>query len=87
MSNREMSRGRWAWDDFGAPRLDDRTIMLATDMELIAQMQKVVAEIRKRAEASPAFYELAGLLLNLPKSEPLTKGLFASIGVQSKDGA
>ncbi len=72
-------RGRWAWDDFGAPRLNDRTIALATDFELIGHLEKVMAEVRLRAERNPGFYELYGLLLNLPKREQPTKGLFADI--------
>jgi hypothetical protein len=87
MSNREMSRGRWAWDDFGAPRPDDRTISLATDFELVEILRKATAELQRRAQHNPGLYELYGLLLNLPKIEPLTKGLFTSIGVKSTNDA
>jgi hypothetical protein len=79
-------RGRWAREDFGAPRPDDRIIAMMTDLELVSHVQKATAEIRRRAKRNPALYELAGLLLNLPKQEP-AKGFFAEIGEKLQNGS
>lgn len=80
MSSRE-ARGRWAFEDFGAPRLEreiDRAIQVATDIELIEALQRIGAEVQQRARRRPAFFEAYGLISTLPKIEP-THGLFAGI--------
>jgi hypothetical protein len=85
-SQATTGRRRWAWEEPGAPRPDDRIIAMMTDLELVSHVQKATAEIRRRAKRNPALYELAGLLLNLPKQEP-AKGFFAEIGEKLQNGS
>src|SRR5687768_15560058 len=86
-SRATTGRRRWAWEEPGAPRPDDRIIAMMTDLELVSHVQKELAEIRRRAERNPGIYELAGLLLNLPKADQPAKGFFAEIGAKGQNGS